>query len=365
MKKKIILTFLSLFWFIFSIIFFTNITFWNSRNTWYKIPINWSENVIPYNTSSQCRTLTNNSSSNKWIASKTSTSWTTFLARNNSNYDLDVSSCSVSWPCTNIPHWARLYWNSTSYNLVEAPTWTTLNSATAWYNTSPTVNTCQFSCPSWTEYRNSKCLTPPPSTTYWWTSCGSPIYLWDDTYGFWQSCFNKNFKSWYESIPSCPTGRTRVTSLSWNSQRDILFDRYNNWTTKSTYIFKQNTSRSANQYDWNWTTRATITCDYLNLAIFDWIDEYRNLSSSPHTVTRGYLRNSSTTNPTIWTIHDTYSNINRQIKSISVYTRNWRSVWNWNTNVSTRACKWTTTYISGNYNRWTLWVKTLCTKDWT
>ena len=90
-------------------------------------------------------------------------------------------STLVSWSCTSLPTNGLYYWDSISYNLSSASNWTTLDASIAWYNVTPTNNSCEWKCNSGYEKSGYSCIKkiyiPPNAHTYgssW--KCNSGYY---------------------------------------------------------------------------------------------------------------------------------------------------------------------------------------------
>ncbi len=193
----------------------------SSRNTvsWYIQTWNWTswtpiDTTTTYNitgASNSCRYVCNSSSYWNW------------------------SSCLqyVNWACTSLPANAWYHNNTTSYTLVNALNWTTLSATSAWYNASPTVNTCQYKCNT--------------SSYWWWSSCLQ--------YVNW-ACTSLPANAWYHNNT---TSYTLVNALNWTTL-SATSAWYNASPTVNTCQFKCQTwyywnwSSCVLQWSWNWTT---------------------------------------------------------------------------------------------------------------
>lgn len=153
----------------------------------------------------------------------------------NSWYYQSWSNCLayVNGACTWLPSWAWYYGSWTTYTLVNAPNLTTLNAVTAWYQASPTVNTCQYKCQNWYYWSSPNCLAQ-------WSWTISSWFIFKNT-------------SWVTTYPtSCMNLLTNPIFKVWTNPW--------NWTTFSNWVYYIDT-------DWAWAQAAfKVYCDMIS----DW-----------------------------------------------------------------------------------------------
>ncbi len=210
----------------------------NCSSSWSYIYNNHTYSIPALN---HAQTATNinssNVSENNWtfyytIANVTCNDWVFNISENvtptvvscNSGYYPSWSSCLtyVNWACTSLPANAWYHNNTTSYTLVNAPNWTTLSATTAWYNASPTANTCQYKCNS--------------LSYWWWSSCL--------TYVNW-ACTSLPANAWYHNNT---TSYTLVNAPNWTTLSAVSA-LYNASPVANTCQYKCQT-----WYYWNWSS---------------------------------------------------------------------------------------------------------------
>lgn len=149
-----------------------------------------------------------------------------------------VASSGSSVPsnaCTWLPTNWWFYWNATSY--IPTNTWVTLDAITAWYLSTPTINTCKWKCKTGYTRSWNTCIDSTAPT--WWTfTMASSLPI--------ESSSN---------IPLVITCPTDVASSAWEIQMYLSWAWLASWTDSWESCVS---SKSISTTAWTWSKAITI-----------------------------------------------------------------------------------------------------------
>lgn len=152
---------------------------------------------------------------------------------------------TVSWSCTGLPTNAWYYNSSTSYSLSSASAGTTLNAVTAWYQASPSNNTCQWKCQT--------------GFMQVWNSCVNLSNI---------NIYNMTFTSWTQfslaqsiCLSYGKQGLTKNELIAWkNSKNSSYWEVLWNEFAKTSW--------------WGWNSNNTSTANLVNIVSWEMDPDY-------------------------------------------------------------------------------------------